>query len=64
MKTLLAVILLSVSLNANAVTAMLINCRSTFSMTGQLVYVGTYNAYGHIFTQVFPYICPPFIEVY
>jgi hypothetical protein len=64
MKTLIAIVLLSISMNASAATAMLVNCKMSTSFTGQLVYVGTYTVAGQYFTQVTTYYCPAFIEVY
>lgn len=49
---------------ANAATAFLESCYPTTSVTGRLVYVGTYVYGGARVERVFPYMCPMSIEVY
>jgi hypothetical protein len=61
---LIALILFVVSSSAFAIPAMLVTCRMEQSVTGLLIYVGTYRYSGGYVTDTFDYYCPSMIEVY
>lgn len=49
--------------DARAATATLLNCSGTTSVTGQYVYVGTYQYAGQVFQMTFRSWCPYSVEV-
>lgn len=65
---LIACMLLTWSLDANAVQAYLVECHGTTSVTGRWIYVGTYRFYGpngqQTVEQAFNSWCPYNIEIY
>lgn len=65
MKAILAIALLALfSANASAATAFMQSCHAGTSVTGQFIYVGTYNYNGQYFQRSFTSYCPFTIEVY
>lgn len=46
-----------------SVTAFLVNCRTATSVTGILVYVGTYQYGGQEFEKTFSSWCPSSIQI-
>ena len=64
-KIFLMLVLVIVSTNASAATAFLTgSCQMQNSVTGMLIYVGTYQYGGHYFTKAFTSWCPMSIEIY
>ena len=63
MKRYIAILLLAIATPALAMPAYLVNCRTTTSVTGMMIYVGTYRMGNQIFTETFAYYCPQVIEV-
>lgn len=64
MKMILAAVLLAATIPAHAATAWLLDCSMQTSITGQMVYVGTYTVPGWgTTTKAFRNYCPPTIEV-
>jgi hypothetical protein len=64
MKRALLVALLFIAADASAATAYLQSCQSGTSVTGRMIYVGTYNYGGQYFTRNFDHWCPMSVEVY
>ena len=60
----LAAALTMLAAPSHAALAFLVSCRTGTSVTGQFVYVGTYNYAGRYFTQVFTSWCPQSLEVF
>lgn len=64
MKTIIAIALLAFAVNASAATAFLQSCHSGTSVTGHLIYLGTYVYNGQYFQRNFDSYCPFTVEVY
>ena len=64
-KIIIAVCLLvACTTQANAAQAYLQSCTNGTSVTGQFIYIGTYNYAGNIFERSFQSWCPQMITVY
>lgn len=64
MRSIIVAIALLASAHAHAATAFLTSCRVGTSVTGQLIYIGTYQYGGRYFERAFQQWCPVQVEVY
>lgn len=64
MKALLLILLACCSPSANAAIAFLQHCETGTSVTGRLIYIGTYQYAGQLFQRTFTEWCPATIEIY
>lgn len=59
----LSAVLSLLPVDARAATATLLTCNGATSVTGQFVYVGTYQYGGQVFQMTFRSWCPYSVEV-
>ena len=64
MKKFLVVMCILASTQAFGATAYLQSCTMGNSVTGRMVYIGTYNYAGNIFQRAFASYCPNQVEVF
>lgn len=60
---LVLLVLTAISQQAYAATAFLVSCRTGTSVTGQFIYIGTYQYGGQYFEEYFGGWCPQSVQV-